>query len=161
MSDQKSKSITSAEMQEAQRVWGEGVVRIGKIYKDDEDYVAEAEKHVEKMYAYGVGPVLFKPTKAAEVQFRNTPEGAVSYFVGGNDDYSEDHGFALQPWIKVEFEDVEFVEGQQALAMGNYYFTTEAGERVKVEFSFGYVRDEQGNLRINLHHSSLPYTPEH
>jgi len=28
-----------------------------------------------------------------------------------------------------------------------------------VEYSFGYIKDEDGNLKIALHHSSLPYSP--
>jgi len=27
---------------------------------------------------------------------------------------------------------------------------------VKVEYSFGYTKDNEGNLRICLHHSSIP-----
>ena len=42
--------------------------------------------------------------------------------------------------------------------MGNYYFTPVGEtEETKVEFSFGYVRDSEGLMRIVLHHSSLPY----
>jgi hypothetical protein len=40
--------------------------------------------------------------------------------------------------------------------MGNYYFTTPEGEEVKVEYTFGYIL-EDGELLINLHHSSLPF----
>ena len=28
----------------------------------------------------------------------------------------------------------------------------------KVEYTFGYIRDINGNLRINLHHSSIPHS---
>ncbi len=40
--------------------------------------------------------------------------------------------------------------------MGNYFFTDAEGSEVKVEYTFGYVQDEVGALRINLHHSSIP-----
>jgi len=40
--------------------------------------------------------------------------------------------------------------------MGNYFFTNPEGEEVKVEYSFGYRIDSEGNLRICLHHSSIP-----
>ena len=43
------------------------------------------------------------------------------------------------------------------MAMGNYFFTTPEGDEVKVEYSFGYVLDDGGNVRINLHHSSMPF----
>jgi hypothetical protein len=80
--------------------------------------------------------------------------------VGGNGKYPEDHGFALQPWTKVRFANSGMIlrEGS-ALAMGNYFFTDTNGDEVKVEYSFGYIRDDRGALRINLHHSSLPYSP--
>ena len=44
--------------------------------------------------------------------------------------------------------------------MGNYFFTTSDGEEVKVEFSFGYIVDSSGELRIQLHHSSMPASVE-
>ena len=47
-----------------------------------------------------------------------------------------------------------------ALAMGNYYFTDKNGKTVKVEYSFGYIKDNNGDLKINLHHSSFPYAHE-
>jgi len=46
------------------------------------------------------------------------------------------------------------------MGMGNYFFTTPEGDEAKVEYSFGYMLDEDGNVRINLHHSSMPYAPE-
>jgi len=29
-----------------------------------------------------------------------------------------------------------------------------------VEYAFGYVLDDDGDLKINLHHSSLPFSAE-
>ena len=46
-----------------------------------------------------------------------------------------------------------------ALAMGNYYFTTTEGDEVKVEYTFAYMKDENGNLKIVAHKSALPYEP--
>ena len=37
--------------------------------------------NVETLYAYDIGKVLFKPTLAAQEQFRPTFETALSYFV--------------------------------------------------------------------------------
>ena len=152
-------AITQADIQEAQKNWGAAIVAIGEAYSREQDYAAVAENTVDTMYGYGQGAVLFKPTKAAEKQFRSTREEALSYFVKGA--VPEDGGFALQPWSKVRFENTGFIlDGGSAVAMGNYYFTDAAtGEEVKVEFTFGYFRDAKGKLRINLHHSSLPYSP--
>ena len=42
------------------------------------DYVAAAADAASLLYGYGHGPVLFKPTKAAEHQFRPTGNEAMS-----------------------------------------------------------------------------------
>ena len=152
-------AITTEEITQAQQTWGEGIVRIGKVFTDKGDYSKAAEEHIDALYAFQAGPVLFKPTKAAEKQFRPTREAALSYFVGGNDAFAEDHGFAINPWTNVRFENADlYLHGDYAVAMGNYFFTTVEGDEVKVEYTFGYFKDDNGNLRINLHHSSLPFS---
>lgn len=150
--------ISADEVKAAQEKWGEGIVYIGKKFSKGGDYVKAAEKHINNLYAYGMTDVLFKPTKAADDQFRMDYEGALSYFVGKNDKFKEDQGFAINPWTDVRFENKEtFIYGNTALAMGNYYFTTTEGDEVKVEYSFGYIKDSNGDLRIVLHHSSVPF----
>ena len=153
-------SIMEKEILEAQGKWADAIVAIGAAYSGGEDYRAVAEQTVDALYGYTEGPVLFKPTKASEKQFRLTREEAVSYFVTGA--VPEDHGFAIQPWSAVRFENAGFaIDGDSAIAMGNYYFTdASTAEEAKVEFTFGYFRDGQGRLRINLHHSSFPYEPK-
>ena len=60
----------------------------------------------------------------------------------------------------MRFENVDIITyGASATAMGNYFFTDPDGNEVKVEYSFGYILDDDGNVRINLHHSSMPYAP--
>ena len=109
------------------------------------------------MYRYKIGPVLFKPTLASLNQFRPSFDTALSYFVASNNACSEDKGFAIKGWTKVRFENSDvIIEGNRALAMGNYFFTGPDGDETKVEYTFGYVLDDAGRLRINLHHSSLP-----
>ena len=148
--------ITEAEITAAQEAWGAGIVAIGKADTSGGDAVAAAQKHLDTLYAYDEGPVLFKPTKAAAVQFRGTEEEALSYFVKGI--IAEDGGFAINPWTAVRFEnDAVAIDSDSALAMGNYFFTNPEGVEVKVEYSFGYIRGKDGSLLINLHHSSLPY----
>ena len=36
--------------------------------------------------------------------------------------------------------------------------SVDGSDEIKVEFTFGYVKDKDNNLLINLHHSSIPYT---
>ncbi len=152
--------IAKEEVENAQKVWGEGVVRIGSLQNDRGECESFTEEFVGKQYDFGNKEVLFKPTKTSEKQFRITKAGAVSYFIGGNDDFSEDNGFALQPWTKVRFENAALIlEESRALAMGNYFFTNTNGDETKVEYTFGYVKSDSGDLKIDVHHSSLPFNP--
>ena len=149
--------ITRDGIEKAQQAWGEGIVAMASAHQEGADYVGIARNHVETLYAYGMSTVLFKPTLAAVEQFRPTVEQALSYFVASNHACPEDKGFAIKGWTKVRFENTDIIlDGSTALAMGNYFFTPPKGEEVKVEYTFGYVLDDAGALRINLHHSSMP-----
>ena len=149
--------ITNAEIQDAQDSWGRSVVHVGAA-EDWNAAHARAVDLVEQHYRLD-GSLLFCPTKAAEIQFRNHIEAAVSYFVGNNPAFPEDQGFALQPWTSVRFENTGVaIRGETGMAMGNYFFGTADGAEVKVEFSFVYVRDAKGRLKIQLHHSAMPYS---
>ena len=150
--------ITKQQIEDAQTAWGEGIVRIASAHTTGGDFVQVASDHVATLYAYDFSSVLFKPTLAAEQQFRSTFEDALSYFVASNNACPEDKGFAIKGWTAVRFENVDIITvGTVGLAMGNYFFTTPEGDEVKVEYSFGYILDADGNVRINLHHSSMPY----
>lgn len=153
--------ITEKEVLDAQKAWGEGIVKIGKVFLDKGDYMATAKDHIEKFYNYEEGDVLFKPTLVSDKQFRKDFEGALSYFVGSNDNYPEDHGFAIKPWSDVQWENIGTkIIGNMAIAMGNYYFTmVDGGDVVKVEYSFSYTKNINGELKIILHDSHIPYTP--
>ncbi|OGV97000.1 hypothetical protein A2W24_02655 [Microgenomates group bacterium RBG_16_45_19] len=150
-----SEIITREEIGAVQRQWGDGVVAIGKTLDKREECERAAWDHVNGLYGYDIGPVLFKPTMTVEVPFRDTAESAVAYFIGGNQKYPEDHGFALNQWQKVRFENNQVIEGNQAFAQGVYYFSGADGKETPVVYTFGYVRDEAGNIKINVHHSSL------
>jgi hypothetical protein len=154
-----AKPITEAEVHQVQKIWGDGIVAIGNAYTNKGDYKALATTHVDTLYAYDKGTVLFKPTKAAAQQFRLTKPEAISYFVTGV--VPEDHGFALQPWSAVRFENAGIlIDANSAVAMGNYFFTdANTGKETKVEFTFGYVRGADEKLLINVHHSAFPYQP--
>ena len=149
--------VDKADISNAQRAWGDGIVAIANAHLSGEDYVGIARNHVETLYAYGISPVLFKPTLAAEEQFRPNFESALSYFVASNNECPEDKGFAIKGWTNVRFENSDMIlRDDSAIAMGNYFFTGQDGNEVKVEYTFGYIMDENGALRINLHHSSMP-----
>ena len=149
--------VSLVEVKDAQRAWGEGIVAIATAHTNGGDYVGLATDHVNTLYAYQMGPVLFKPTLAATDQFRPTFETALSYFVASNNACPEDQGFAIKGWTNVRFENSDvIIDGNTALAMGNYFFASQEGSEAKVEYTFGYIKDDDGSLRIQLHHSSMP-----
>ena len=149
--------ISAAEVTAAQDSWGNAVVHVGAA-PDWNTAHARAVELVERHYRLD-GSLLFCPTKAKDIQFRNHIESAVSYFVGDNDSFPEDKGFALEPWTSVRFENTGVViRGQTGIAMGNYFFGKADGSETKVEYSFVYVRDAAGQLKIQLHHSALPFS---
>jgi hypothetical protein len=150
--------ITEQDVLKAQETWGNGIVSISAVHAEGGDFEARAKEHIDSLYAYDLGKVMFKPTLAAENQFRDTYDGALSYFIGREG--TEDGGFAIKGWTNVRWESNGiYTNENSAMAMGNYYFTDPAGEETKVEYSFGYISDGAGGLKINLHHSSLPYAP--
>tara|TARA_B100000287_G_C20551118_1_gene748528 strand:- start:284 stop:745 length:462 start_codon:yes stop_codon:yes gene_type:complete len=151
--------VSVSDVHSAQKAWGDGIVAIATAHREGDDYVSIARNHVETLYAYGQTNVLFKPTLAAVEQFRPNFESALSYFVASNNECPEDKGFAIKGWTNVRFENADIILADStALAMGNYFFTTPEGDEVKVEYTFGYIVDSSGNLRIQLHHSSMPAT---
>lgn len=157
---QADRCITEQEVVAAQKAWGEGIVKIGKVYTDGGDYSAAAADHINRFYGYDHSLVLFKPTLARVTQFRTSFDAALSYFVGGNPTYAEDKGFAIKPWTAVRWENAGITNNacNMAVAMGNYYFTAKDGSDTKVEYTFGYVRDNNGDLKIVVHQSSVPYS---
>lgn len=150
--------ITRDDIEQAQQSWGDTLIEVGEASSWEEAH-ARATAMVKQHYHWGADPVLFGPTRAADQQFRSTVKSAVSYFVGRDPNHTEDHGFALQPWKSVRFENTDVVcMDQVGLAMGNYFFGQTDGTEVKVEFSFAYVRNEAGAIQIQLHHSAMPFS---
>jgi hypothetical protein len=152
-------TITREQVVAAQRAWGDGIVRLSDAKRKGEDYEKMGRDHIDRFYGFREGPVLFKPTLAAERQFRPDFDSALSYFVATNGACPEDGGFAIKGWTSCRWENSDVIlSGSTALAMGNYYFTLDGAE-TKVEYTFGYFLDAEGSVKINLHHSSLPYQP--
>ena len=152
--------ITENEVLDAQNKWGAGVVKIGSLKDNRSECEAFASAFLDERYAFELGSVLFKPTKCAHEQFRPSKAEALSYFIAGDGRAcKEDSGFAINPWTKVRFENTGFIlEENRAIAMGNYFFTDLQGNEAKVEYTFGYKLVD-GNLKIDVHHSSFPYNP--
>ena len=151
--------ITKSQIHETQRKWGDGIVKIGALKDNESECLEFTSSFLNSLYDFENNDILFKPTKAADEQFRPNFQMALSYFLGGSKSYcSEDEGFAMKPWLDVKFVNSGFIiENERAIAMGNYFFTDSSGAVAKVEYTFGY-KLRNGSLFIDLHHSSLPFS---
>ena len=159
--------MTEVDVLEVQANWAAAIKSISKIHKEGGDYIAAAGEAAGELYAYGHSNVLFKPTKATKHPFRPDGASAMSYFVGAkamdNAEFEgEDAGFAInggRGWSDVVFRNHQIdLMGESAVAMGDYVFTdATSGDKVRVEYTFGYKRCGDGDVRIYLHHSSVPY----
>ena len=139
-----------------QKEWASGIVKMGKLSNDRDSLESFTSDFLDKIYDFD-NQVLFKPTKAANEQFRNSKGSAYSYFIAGdNRECQEDNGFALSNWTEILFDNSNIIINEDiAIAMGNYTFKNETSN-IKVEYSFVY-KNYGNKIKIILHHSSLPY----
>jgi hypothetical protein len=142
------------------QAWCDAVVATGNVYTNNGNVLEFANNVLTEAYDYDSGDVLFKPTLTSGDQtFRSTKEGALSYFVGNNSSFPNDHGFLLEPWLKVWFTDEDFIlNGNLAIVQCNIYFVS-AKREIFVNKSFVFKICDDSKVRICLHHSSLPYNP--
>ncbi len=141
-----------------QQKWGNLVIEIGNAYKKNQSLENLTSDLLHNIYAFNHCEVLFKPTLAKNNQFRTTKDEFLSYFLGQNKVCDEDSGFAIKGWKSIKFENYKITEqNNQLLAMGNYYFKDNEDKLLKVEYTFGFIKVSNNELKINLHHSSLPY----
>ncbi len=156
-----SQQITAAEVTAAQQAWGQALIQISTDYSKGglPQATKTAKAVLDQAYAYQDGPVLFKPTLASGAQtFRTSYEGALSYFVGGNPAFSQDQGFALKGWQDYSFSNAAVhLNGDMALTMGHVMLTDKYGKVTTVDKTWGFKKGQDGQIRIVLHHSSLPY----
>ncbi|MFN3639344.1 MAG: hypothetical protein ACK4UK_00355 [Flavobacterium sp.] len=158
--------ITYDEVNAAQQAWCDALVKIGQLKEEGGDYKAFAEQVISEAYNYDQGKVFFKPTLAfGDQTFRNDKKGALAYFIGGDPNYPNDKGFALTPWLNARYDNVgENNEGIQiygsvAITMGNVWVTGKDGKEVMVDKTWVFRKGKDGKLRIIVHKSSLPFSP--
>lgn len=157
-----NQAITEAEVLTAQRNWCQALVDISSAHAKGGVGPAKAlaERVLDGAYGYQMGVVLFKPTLTVAPQtFRTTREGALAYFVGGDSNFANDSGFALKGWTACRAENAAVhINGDVATTMGNVIITNKDGTTTTVDKTWKFKKDDQGTLRIVVHHSSLPYT---
>ncbi len=158
--------ITEEMVNSAQQAWCDGLVHIGEVHAAGADARAAAGELVDALYDYADGTVFFKPTLAfGKNTFRSTRRGAISYFVGGDPEFPEDPGFALKHWVKIWYDNNAAENGIQihgdiAITMGNVYLQSAANDEVTVDKTFVFRLCSDGKLRLCVHKSALPYSPE-
>ena len=155
-------NITEQQVLNAQEWWCGGLLAISKAYGKGGFAAAEtiASKILDQAYGYQYGAVAFKPTLTQQPQtFRGTKAGALAYFVGGNPSYPNDKGFAIKPWQKCLIRNqVIQLHGDLAITMGNVDLTDSSGKVTTVDKTWAFIREPDGEVRIVLHHSSLPFS---
>ena len=161
-------TIKTSDVEAALEAWCDALVAISKAHAEGGLSQSKplAGRVIDGAYGYQFGPVAFKPTWAkGESTFRETRAGAVSYFVGGDSRFP-DAGFAIgtpgeqrSPWVKCNPEIFVIQSfGNTANAMGWVHIEAADGTTSKVDKTFGYVRGDDGTLRIVVHHSSAPFS---
>lgn len=159
--------ITYEEVNAAQQAWCDALVKIGQTKEEGGDYKAYANEVLSTAYNYDSGKVFFKPTLAyGDQTFRNDKKGALAYFVGGDPDYPNDKGFALTPWVKARYDNAGAnnqgiqIYGSIAITMGNVWVTGKDGKEVMVDKTWVFKKGKDGKLRIIVHKSALPFSPD-
>jgi hypothetical protein len=155
-------NISEADVLSAQTAWCNALIAINKAGEEKGHAAAKqlAGEVIDAAYGYNMGPVLFKPTLAAPPQtFRTTRDGAIAYFVGGDANFKGDSGFALKGWTACRAENAAIhINGDVATSMGNVIVTDKDGKVTTVDKTWTFKKDDEGKLRIVVHHSSLPYS---
>ena len=154
-------TINDDTLDQARHDWGLGILKISEAYENsgiDKARVV-ANDFLDNLYGFEFGPILFKPTlSGGSKTFRPSKEGALSYFIGENPNYPNDTGFGIKYWRKVDSDtSAIFIEENVAMWIGWVTLVNNNGDEVKVDKSWGYRKDDNGRLKIVLHHSSLPY----
>jgi hypothetical protein len=156
-------NITEAQVLLAQQGWCKGLLSISEAYATGGFAKARATANqvLDQAYAYQYGPVAFKPTLTVAPQtFRGTKAGALAYFVGGDPNFPNDNGFAINPWKTCSVRNqVIQLNGMFATTMGNVDLTNDKGAVTTVDKTWTFIREPDGSIRIVLHHSSLPFSP--
>ncbi len=163
-----NQTISIEELKDAQQGWCNALIKISNTHENEglEKAKSIADQIIDTAYGYNLGPVAFKPTWATgKTTFRTTRDGALSYFIGDDTKYN-DKGFAIgspeasrSPWTSCTIENsVVQLYGNTANSIGWVHFTAESGYKSTVDKTWTFIKDNEGNLRIVLHHSSAPYS---
>ena len=69
--------MTEQDIFKAQNSWSEGIIKMGQISNDRSSLELYVSDFLDRLYNFD-DQVLFKPTKAKDIQFRNDKNSAIS-----------------------------------------------------------------------------------
>lgn len=149
--------ITESEIKRFQSEWALSFIGISNAKKNDGNFKGAAQRHVQNLYGFDEGKVLYKPYNTMDKSFRTTEEGAISYLIGDNKSFPEDQGFALEAWKNVRFENIGIINDSSiAIAMGTLYFEHDNGSETRKNYTLCFKRNAEGKLKIIAQKSSFP-----
>ncbi len=153
-----NKSDLEKNVKTAQKNWANFILKISNAFHKKEDYINVANDLLNKLYSFNNNKIMFKPTMPGIKTFRYSREDVLSYFIGGNRALPHDQGFAIKPWKRITFSNSSITQKNNIiLTMGMYTFEDLNGTVLEVEYTFIYELDNNNQLKIILHHSSVPY----
>ncbi len=142
----------------AQNNWANFILKISNAFNKRDDYISIANDLLDKLYSFNHDKIMFKPTMPGIKTFRYSREDVLSYFIGGNNALPFDQGFAIKPWKKITFSNSSITQRDNIIfTMGLYTFQDLNNTILEVEYTFIYELDDDNQLKIILHHSSVPY----
>ena len=152
-------SEITKKIENVQKEWSKYILDIGEAFRNGKDYKKLGEELLDKLYSFdNNNKISFKPTMPGKKNFRFLKKDVLSYFIGSKDQSNNDSGFALKGWKKIIFDNYNLKQiNNIVLAMGAYFFQDSSNKTIEVEYTFAYLIEDSDNLKIILHHSSIPY----
>ena len=142
---------------EFQQKWSNSIVKMGNYKNNKYKLNKYCNRFIDKFY-HNPPNILFKPTKAKINPFRRTKKEILSYFITG--EIKKDRGFVLNQWQIIKWNNTNIIiKDNYALCMGHYKFESRLSSisDIIAEYSFVFEKNKKNELKIRLHHSSIPY----
>jgi len=172
-------SLSLDKIEDAQQRWCEGLLAMSGMRHSDHSANAKlrlfAQRYIDAEYA---DHILFKPTLSSTT--RTDRQGALAYFVGGDDSYEKDMGFAKKErWVACRYpkpsERNTILSNDRTLAVLSgpltltYCSSSDDGEdscrekkTITVDKTFTYRCNplDPSKAQLVQHHSSKQHTSE-
>ena len=153
----KQNQITVDDIIEFQQKWANSIIKMGSYKNNKYKLNKYCNKFIDK--CYNKSPtILFKPTKAKINPFRRTKKEIASYFITG--EIKKDKGFVFNQWQTIQWRNTNIIiKENYAVCMGNYKFISKSSiiTDILAEYSFVFEKNKNNELKLILHHSSVPY----